>query len=95
MSINYLLFGLYEKPRLAGDFERLYLTFWETYLRESGDDEMLSVIAPFYVFRGLVIASPQWYPNHPLPVRRGLLRFLENVLEDDRFDCLNINRYME
>ncbi|QLA20271.1 phosphotransferase family protein [Desulfolutivibrio sulfoxidireducens] len=95
MSINYLLFGLYEKPRLAGEFERLYLAFWETYLRESGDDEMLSVIAPFYVFRGLVIASPQWYPNHPLPVRQGLLRFLENVLEEGRFDCLNINKYME
>jgi hypothetical protein len=94
MSINYLLFGLYDTPRLAGDFERLYLTFWETYLRESGDDELLAVIAPFFVFRGLVVASPQWYPGHPLPVRQGLLRFLENVLADDRFDCLDINKYM-
>jgi hypothetical protein len=95
LAINFLLFGLYEKPRLAGDFERMYMAFFETYLRESGDDEMLSVIAPFFVFRGLVIASPQWYPNHPLPVRQGLLRFLENVLEDERFDCQNINKYME
>jgi hypothetical protein len=95
MSINYLLFGLYDQPKLTGDFERLYLTFWETYLRESGDDELLAVIAPFFVFRGLVVASPQWYPGHPLPVRQGLLRFLENVLADDRFDCLHINRYME
>ena len=95
LAINYLLFGLYDTPRLSGDFERMYMAFFETYLRESGDDEMLSVIAPFFVFRGLVIASPQWYPNHPLPVRQGLLRFLENVLEDDRFDCLNINKYME
>ncbi len=94
MSLNYALFGLYKEPRLAGDFERLYLTFFETYLRESGDDEIFSVIAPFYVFRGLVIASPQWYPGHPPEVRRGLLRFLENVLEDDRFDCRDFNRYM-
>ena len=45
-------------------------------------------------FRGLVIASPQWYPGHPEDVRRGLLRFLENVLGDDRFDYQNFNRYL-
>jgi hypothetical protein len=43
----------------------------------------------------LVIASPEWYPNHPLEVRKGLLRFLENVLEDEVFDYVGINKYME
>jgi hypothetical protein len=95
LSINYLLFGLYEKPRLSGDFERLYMAFWEEYLEVSGDLETLEVIAPFYVFRGLVIASPQWYPNHPEAVRKGLFRFMENVLEDAAFDYKNINKYME
>ena len=28
-------------------------------------------------------------------VRAGLLRFIENVLEEDRFDWERINRYME
>ncbi len=95
LSVNYLLFGLYDKPRLAGDFLRLYTTFWETYLEASGDPEVLSVIAPFYVFRALVIASPQWYPGHPESVRKGLFRFMENVLEDEVFDYANINKYME
>jgi hypothetical protein len=94
MSLNYVLFGLYDQPKLAGDFERLYLTFWDTYLAATGDIELLSVIAPFYVFRGLVIASPQWYPGHPPAVRQGLLRFLENVLAGDRFDYRDCNRYM-
>ena len=94
MSLNYVLFGLYDQPTLAGDFERLYRTFWDTYLEATGDTEMLAVIAPFFVFRGLVIASPQWYPGHPLPVRQGLLRFLENVLSEDRFDYRDCNRYM-
>ncbi|WP_300157832.1 phosphotransferase [Solidesulfovibrio sp.] len=94
MSLNYVLFGLYKEPKLSGDFERLFLAFWETYLRESGDDEIFSVIAPFYVFRGLVIASPQWYPGHPPEVRKALLRFLGNVLEDERFDCRDFNRYL-
>jgi hypothetical protein len=94
MSCNYLLYGLYGGLPFRGDFETLYRTFWETYLERTGDSEMLEVVAPFYVFRGLVIASPEWYPNHPPEVREGLFRFLENVLGDDRFDYRNINRYM-
>jgi hypothetical protein len=95
MSLNYVLFGLYDRPRLAGDFLRLYTAFWEQYLERAADAEILEVIAPFYVFRGLVIASPQWYPHHPPAVRLGLLRFLERVLEEPVFDWSNINKYME
>jgi len=94
MSCNYLFFGLYDQPRLGGDFERLYLTFWEEYLALTNDLEVLEVIAPFYVFRSLVIASPEWYPNHPPRVREGLFRFMENVLSDERFDYDRINDYM-
>lgn len=95
MSCNYLLFGLYDQPVLSGPFEKIYLTFWEEYLSQSNDEEILKVIAPFYVFRGLVIASPEWYPNHPLEVRKGLFRFLTNVLEDETFDYKHINKYMD
>ncbi|MGE4555602.1 MAG: phosphotransferase family protein [Desulfovibrionaceae bacterium] len=95
MAINYILFGLYDRPRLEGSFLRLYETLFETYLEASNDTEILQVMAPFFVFRALVIASPEWYPSHPEPVRRGLFRFMENVLEDDVFDWRNVNRYME
>ena len=95
MAINYLLYGLYDEPRLTGPFEKLYLACFEEYLDRTGDLECLEVIAPFFVFRGLVIASPEWYPTHPASVRGGLFRFLENVLEDERFDYANINKYME
>lgn len=94
MSCNYLLFGLYEQPMLGGDFERLYLAFWEEYLGRTNDREILKVIAPFYVFRSLVIASPEWYPNHPPKVREGLFRFMENVLADEHFAYDRINDYM-
>jgi hypothetical protein len=94
MSCNYLLYGLYGGLPFRGDFERLYRTFWDAYLETTGDLEMLEIIAPFYVFRGLVISSPEWYPNHPPEVREALFRFLENVLGDERFDYQNINRYM-
>ena len=95
MSCNYLLCGLCQDMRLSGDFEKLYMIFWEEYLKQTNDCEMLEVIAPFYVFRGLVIASPQWYPSHTVEVRQALFRFMENVLAEDRFDYSNINRYLE
>jgi thiamine kinase-like enzyme len=95
MAINYILFGLYDKPRLEGNFLRLYETLFESYLEASQDTEILKVMAPFFVFRTLVVASPEWYPSHPEPVRQGLFRFMENVLEDEVFDWRNVNRYME
>lgn len=95
MAINYLLFGLYDKPRLSGPFETLYKAYFEEYLEQSGDEEVLEAIAPFFVFRCLVIASPEWYPDHPPQVRKGLLSFLVNVLEDSRFDWKNVNKYMK
>ena len=95
MAMNYMLFGLYDEPRLSGDFEKMYRVYFEEYLELTGDEQVLEVMAPFFVFRGLVIASPEWYPTHPPAVRRGLLRFVQNVLEDERFDFMRVNKYME
>jgi hypothetical protein len=95
MTCNYFLYGLYNHSRLDGEFEKLYLTFWEKYLELTADEEILKVIAPYYVFRALVIAHPEWYPGHPREVRQGLLNFLENVLGEDEFDYRAINKYMQ
>ncbi len=94
MSSNFLLYGLYQNLPFSGDFERLYRELWETYLQATGDGEILEVVAPFYVFRALVMASPEWYPNHPEPVRHALLRMVATVLEDDLFDYADINKYI-
>ncbi len=95
MASNYLLFALHSGSALHGDFERLYRTLWDTYLDLTQDREMLQVVAPFYVFRGLVIASPQWYPGHSSEVRSRLLRFMENVLSDEEFDYTRTNKYLK
>ncbi len=97
MAANYLLFGLLgggEGVRLEGPFRQLWDTLFETYLEASGDHEVLEVIAPFFVFRALVIASPEWYPDHPEPLRRALFRFMENVLQDELFAYRDIDRYL-
>lgn len=94
MAINYLLWSLYEHDGLSGAYETLYRAYFQEYLDRTGDMEVLEVMAPFFVFRGLVIASPEWYPDHPDTVRHRLHSFIANVLEDDVFDWENINKYL-
>lgn len=94
MTINYLFFSLQRSGRLDGDFEKMFRLFWENYLAKTGDQEMLEVIAPFYAWRGLVIASPVWYPHLATGVRKAIFHFIENVLGTERFDPGDVNRYL-
>mgnify|MGYP006295959565 CR=1 FL=1 len=94
MTINFIFFSLRRHGDLSGPFLRLYDLFWERYLDRSGDDELLTVIQPFYAWRALVLGCPVWYPNLQQPVREALFRFTENVLETDRFDPAEANGYL-
>lgn len=93
LTANYLFFSLQRSGRLEGIFDTLWRRFWNRYLEKTGDREMLCVAAPFFAFRGLVMASPVWYPHLTDPVRRKLLSFILNVLESDRFDPAQVNKY--
>jgi hypothetical protein len=94
MTINYLFFSLQRSNKLEGDFEKMFLLFWEHYLARTADNEMLEVIAPFLAWRGLVIASPVWYPHLSAAVRKSIFNFIENVLAAERFDPEDVNRYI-
>lgn len=93
LTLNYLFFSLQRGGRLEGDFETLWLRFWERYLERSGDSEILEVAPPFFAFRGLVMANPVWYPALNGGVRRKLLDFVLNVLVEERFDPRRANAY--
>ncbi len=95
MSINYLFFSLCRHGTLKGALEVVFRSFWDTYLVRSRDREVLDATAPFFAFRGLVLASPLWYPNLTTTVRRKIFRFIENVLAVPRFDPADVNRYCE
>lgn len=94
MTINYLFYSLRKYGELAGVFERLFRLFLENYLRKTRDREILEVIPPFYAWRGLVVASPIWYPNLKRSVRVKLLNFATSVLRFDRFDFKAVNSYV-
>lgn len=95
MAVNYLLFGLLDSERFEGPFRRLYDAFFTEYLERTGDEECLEVMAPFLVFRALVVASPEWYPDHPPRLRQGLMNLAENVLAEPAFDWRGVERYMD
>jgi phosphotransferase family enzyme len=93
LALNYLFFSLQRSGRLDGAFERLWRRFWERYLARSGDAELLEVAAPFFAFRGLVMANPVWYPALDAAVRAKLFNFVRNVLDAERFDPDRANDY--
>ncbi len=95
LTMNYLFFSLQRSGRLEGVFENLFVRFWERYLHQTGDEEMLRVAAPYFAFRCLVMASPVWYPELPESVRQKLLTFLLAVLESEVFDPHQVNRFCE
>jgi len=93
LTLNYLFFSLQRSGKLEGGLETLFLRFWERYLAKSGDLEILQVAAPFFAFRGLVMASPLWYPSLPDAVRQKILNFIIAVLESNSFDPRKANVY--
>jgi hypothetical protein len=95
LTMNYLFFSLQRSGRLDANFESLFLRFWDRYLAATGDYEMLGVVAPFFAFRGLVMAHPVWYPKLAKDVRQKVFNFIIAVLNSDRFDPRQANRYCE
>ena len=93
LTMNYLFFSLQRSGRLEGVFETLFRRFWQRYLSNSGDKEILEVAAPFFAFRGLVMAHPVWYPNLNPEVRRKLFAFMQAVLSVNIFDPDKANEY--
>lgn len=95
LTINYIFYSIQKYEKLAKAFERLFQLFWANYLKKSSDSRVLEVIPPFYAWRGLVVASPIWYPHLKKSVRTKLLNFVRNVLSCDEFDPENVNSYFD
>jgi hypothetical protein len=95
LTINYLFFSLQRYGELAGPFLELYHAFWGRYLQERSDPELFWVIQPWFAWRALVLASPQWYPTLHEQVRRKLLTFARRILVTEHFAWQAINCYLE
>lgn len=95
MTINYMFFSLQAYNDFIDPFKKLFELFWENYLDKTGDEEILTVIQPFYAWRGLVIASPIWYPNLSIKTREKIFNFVRKILETEIVDLKRIDLYLK
>ena len=86
MAINYVFFAVEHASAWTGALGTLWRRFWDVYLGESGDAELLDVCAPFLAWRGLVVANPVWYPGISEGARDRVLCLIERTLDAERFD---------
>ena len=86
LTLNYLFFGVEHRASWPSGLGLLWESFWPRYLAATRDHELLDVVAPFFAWRGLVIASPRWYPHLTASDRDRILTFVERALSADRFD---------
>lgn len=94
LTINYIFFSIKNYGKVRGAYlEGLHL-FFDEYVKASKDEEITEVVAPFFAFRGAVVANPVFYPELTLEQRKLIFRFVNNVLDDERFELKKINDYL-
>jgi aminoglycoside phosphotransferase (APT) family kinase protein len=94
LTINYIFFSIKHLGTVRGPYLEGLRLFFERYVTLTGDDELLSLVAPFYAFRGAVVANPIFYPELTPDHRKLIFRFVNNVLDDERFRPESVNDYL-
>jgi hypothetical protein len=94
LAINYIFFSIIRDGLVAGPYYEGLTLFFEEYTRASQDEELFEVLAPFFAFRGAVVANPVFYPDISSETRRTVFTFIRNVLLADRFEPRRVNDYL-
>lgn len=94
LCINYIFFSLMHHGEIKGAYLEGLNLFFEEYMKQTKDDELLEVLAPFFAFRGVVVANPVFYPELSDDARNKIFRFVKNVLSSERFDTSKVNCYI-
>lgn len=93
MTINYVFFALRAGHDKDGPFRAAFRRFFEVYLAETEDREIMRVIAPYFVWRALVVGSPVWYPTLAPNVRGRLFEIVADVMRRDALDLDDLDLY--
>lgn len=94
LTINYIFFSIKNYGDVRGAYLEGLEKFFYLYMKASGDTEMPGVVAPFFAFRGAVVANPVFYPELTMDQRRLIFRFVRNVLDDQTFEVAKVNDYL-
>ena len=95
LSINYVHYAIRDRGTFEGPFADLFRIFLETYLETTGDNVFFEVTQPFFAFRILVLAHPNFYPDDSYDTKKRLLNFGRSVLETPKFEVDRISDYLE
>ncbi len=94
LTINYIFFSIKNHNTIKGAYLEAFNIFFRQYMELSGDPEMLSILGPFFAFRGAVVANPRFYPEVTQEQRHQIFRFVNNVLSAERFDPERVREYL-
>jgi hypothetical protein len=94
LTINYIFFSLRYHGDVRGAYREGLRLFFGEYLKESKDEEIFAVLAPFFAFRGIVVANPLFYPDLSPDARSKIFRFVRSVLSVETFDVEKVAHYI-
>jgi aminoglycoside phosphotransferase (APT) family kinase protein len=94
LTINYIFFSINKFGVIKGPYLEALNLFYETYINKTGDKELFEIVAPFYAFRGAVVANPVFYPDVTPESRKKIINFVNAVLNDESFKLDRVNEYV-
>lgn len=94
LSINYIFFSLRFHNKIKGAYLEGFNLFFEEYVSATKDEELFEVLAPFFAFRGVVVANPAFYPDLSTNARNKIFRFVKRVLSEKKFQVKMIKEYL-
>jgi thiamine kinase-like enzyme len=94
LTINYIFYSIMYFNHVKDAFLEALTLFYNNYIEVTEDETILSVVAPFYAFRGAVVAHPVFYPQLTLEQRMSIFRFVKNLLASGKFEPERVNDYL-
>jgi hypothetical protein len=94
LCINYIFFSLMYHGEIKGAYLEGLNLFFEEYVKLTKDKELFEVLAPFFAFRGAVVANPVFYPDLSVDGRNKIFRLVKRVLSAERFEPGKVNYYI-
>ncbi len=95
LTINYIFFSINHSGKLVGPYLEAIKLFYDEYVEKTKDFEIYEIVAPFYAFRGIVVANPVFYPDITPENRRKIFNFVHGVLNDKSFNIDKVNEYIK
>lgn len=94
LTINYIFFSIKNYDCLKDPYNEAIRLFYRLYVEKTRDNEIFEIVAPFFAFRGVVVANPLFYPDIKAEQRKIIFNFIRNVLSEDVFNIDKINDYL-